>query len=484
MTTTITEYSPIEAGLADLRSRYAGVAWDLRTVAGNEAARKARKELVSLRTTLEERRKELKAPLLDKAKLIDTEAKRITGELLAIETPIDEQIKADEARRESERKAKAEAERQRVAAIRAQIDGIAAKAAGAVRVRKSSAAAGVLAELLAVEVDDVALAEYADEARKVLADAIEAVRAHVAGLKEQEAEAARIAAERAELERQKAEAAERERAERERLAAERAEQDRIARETRAAEEARLRAIREQQEAEARAERERLEAAQAEVERQRQEQERAAREQQERLEAEARAERERIEAARAAYLREQEEREIADRKRREEIERQAEDLARREREQREREEAEQRAAEAARVRAAHIAMQEASRIPIETEATACEQTSTFDLISHLARQIAFSKRTFGPGARLEGVIDHIARELIEVRESGGALEEWVDVIILAFDGAWRSGASPAQIVAAIVAKQEKNEVRKWPDWRTADRGRAIEHLRDTQDAAQA
>lgn len=347
MTNAVAEYRPIEAGLADLRSRYAGVAWDLKSVAGNDAARKARREIVTVRTTLEECRKVIKAPLLARAKLIDDEAKRITGELLAIERPIDEQIKADEARREAERQAKAEAERRRVAAIRAQIDGIAAKATGALRLRKSGAAAGVLAELLAVEVDEVALAEYADEARKVLADAIEAVRAHVAGLKEQEAEAARIAAERAELERQKAEAAERERAERERLAAERAEQDRIARETRAAEEARLRAIREQQEAEARAERERLEAAQAEVERQRQEQERAAREQQERLKAEARAERERIEAARA------------------EVDRQRADVERREHEQREREEAEQRAAEAARVRAAELAAQDAARNMAQT-----------------------------------------------------------------------------------------------------------------------
>ena len=43
MTTAITEYSPIEVGLVDLRQRYAGVALDLRTVAGNDAARKARK---------------------------------------------------------------------------------------------------------------------------------------------------------------------------------------------------------------------------------------------------------------------------------------------------------------------------------------------------------------------------------------------------------------------------------------------------------
>jgi hypothetical protein len=101
---------------------------------------------------------------------------------------------------------------------------------------------------------------------------------------------------------------------------------------------------------------------------------------------------------------------------------------------------------------------------------------FHLEAHLRRQQAFSEKTFGPGARVEGVTDHIAKELAEVRESGGALAEWVDVIILGFDGAWRSGATPEQIVAAIVAKQKKNEARAWPDWRTAEPGKAIEHNR--------
>lgn len=73
-------------------------------------------------------------------------------------------------------------------------------------------------------------------------------------------------------------------------------------------------------------------------------------------------------------------------------------------------------------------------------------------------------------------DHIAKELKEVRDSGGDLKEWVDVIILGFDGALRSGATPAQVIEAIVAKQAKNESRTWPDWRAADPGKAIEHDR--------
>lgn len=101
---------------------------------------------------------------------------------------------------------------------------------------------------------------------------------------------------------------------------------------------------------------------------------------------------------------------------------------------------------------------------------------FDLAAHLRRQAAFSERTFGPGARVEGVCDHIRKELAEVQDSGGSLAEWADVIILAFDGAWRSGATPEQVIEAVVAKQARNESRRWPDWRTAPPGRAIEHDR--------
>ena len=101
---------------------------------------------------------------------------------------------------------------------------------------------------------------------------------------------------------------------------------------------------------------------------------------------------------------------------------------------------------------------------------------FDLVSHLRRQADFSLRTFGPGMRLQGVLDHIRKELVEVEESGGALAEWVDVILLALDGAWRAGNQPEQIAEAIAAKQSKNEGRAWPDWRTVEPGKAIEHIR--------
>ena len=103
----------------------------------------------------------------------------------------------------------------------------------------------------------------------------------------------------------------------------------------------------------------------------------------------------------------------------------------------------------------------------------------DLITHLFRQRAFSMRVFGPGERAAGIVDHIRKELHEIEEAPDDLEEWVDVVILALDGAWRAGYSPIEIAKKIEAKQAKNEGRTWPDWRTAEPGKAIEHVRDDQ-----
>lgn len=125
--------------------------------------------------------------------------------------------------------------------------------------------------------------------------------------------------------------------------------------------------------------------------------------------------------------------------------------------------------------------------LETDCSDCDATgeaqqepaASIDA-SHLERQREFSLKTFGPGARTNGVLDHIAKELNEIREAPEDISEWVDVIILAFDGAWRAGWEPQQIIDAIVAKQSKNEQREWPDWRTADPDKAIEHVRASED----
>lgn len=95
--------------------------------------------------------------------------------------------------------------------------------------------------------------------------------------------------------------------------------------------------------------------------------------------------------------------------------------------------------------------------------------------YVAHQREWSAATFGPGGRPKGVVDHIRKELIEVEDDPTDLGEWVDIIILAFDGAWRAGHEPQAIIDAVAAKQARNESRTWPDWRTQDPDRAIEHM---------
>jgi hypothetical protein len=107
--------------------------------------------------------------------------------------------------------------------------------------------------------------------------------------------------------------------------------------------------------------------------------------------------------------------------------------------------------------------------------------TFDLVEHLERQRKFSENTFGPGERAAGIIAHIKKELDEIEENTLDLEEWIDVVILAFDGAWRSGYTSDQITDMLRKKQVKNELRLWPDWRKAKLGEPIEHIRQAKES---
>ncbi len=97
--------------------------------------------------------------------------------------------------------------------------------------------------------------------------------------------------------------------------------------------------------------------------------------------------------------------------------------------------------------------------------------------HLAEQKLWSELTFGPGKRTKGIISHIFSELLEIEETPDDLYEWVDVIILAFDGAWRAGYEPQDIIDAIKTKQAKNETRIWPDWRAHGQDEAILHVKE-------
>jgi hypothetical protein len=208
----LTEFSRVEAGLAALRERHGNTVYEVTTTAGMDAAKAARAEIREPRFAVEKVRKAAKAPLLELGRRIDAEAIRITEAILAIEEPIDDQIKAEEARKAAEKEAKraAEVERLRLEAaakLKAEEDRLATERAEIVRQQAAVAAERAKAE-----------AEAAAERKKIDAEAAAARRKAEADMAKAEAQ---MAAERAKLAAERARADEQAAAERARIKAER-----------------------------------------------------------------------------------------------------------------------------------------------------------------------------------------------------------------------------------------------------------------------
>lgn len=244
ITTEISEYTETAAALAGFRQKYEKAVFPVATTDGMRKAIEARRELRDTRVALEKRRKEIKEPALRRCQLIDSEAKRITAELEALEEPIDAQIKAEEQRKENEKR-----ERERIIAERAEKY----RAAVSFPAELVAKAANRSAHDIEDAVGELAKANLSEdwmtpEQREAIDAAIVAAHDKLSEMQElalaREAEAAELARQRAELERQQAE-----------LAAAQAA-------AAAAQEAAEAAQRAAQEAEARAERERVEREQA------------------------------------------------------------------------------------------------------------------------------------------------------------------------------------------------------------------------------
>jgi hypothetical protein len=233
METGIQEYSPTTAALAKLKAELAGKKYDVSTTAGMNVAKVDRRELVSLRTSLESKRKEIKAPALAHCKLIDDEAKRITAELVALEQPIDILIKEEEARKEEIR---LEKERQAAAAQKILDDKIIEIGKLPLRCigQDSHEITVFMAALEAREIGGEFVGDTRTRAELAKSEAVAEIRVYLAQVKENEEKAAILKAEQeAEAARLEAERVEREAAEKIRLAevakqqAELAEQKRL-----------------------------------------------------------------------------------------------------------------------------------------------------------------------------------------------------------------------------------------------------------------
>lgn len=251
----ITDINAVSVGIADLKSQYGGIVYEVATTAGMDAAKAARLAVRNPRYEVERIRKAAKAPLLTLGKKLDAEAARIEGELLQIERPIDQQIKTEEDRKDRERQAKIDAELKRVADLQERV----AELRGCQTLSPTSGAALVASHIADLErlVVDESFQEFQQQAEDAKAAGLARLRSVYIAAVAHEAEQARIKVEREELARlREAEAL--------RVAQEnarRAEEERAAKVARDAETARhneqLRKQREEQEAAASAERMRI-----------------------------------------------------------------------------------------------------------------------------------------------------------------------------------------------------------------------------------
>ena len=98
------------------------------------------------------------------------------------------------------------------------------------------------------------------------------------------------------------------------------------------------------------------------------------------------------------------------------------------------------------------------------------SSTFALFLELA---AFGKSSIPPN------LDWGDQVTEKMHGPGASLPEFRQKIVR--DAANRAFNTPIgrdqRPLSALVEKQTRNEARKWPGWRTAEPGKAIEHVRD-------
>lgn len=103
----------------------------------------------------------------------------------------------------------------------------------------------------------------------------------------------------------------------------------------------------------------------------------------------------------------------------------------------------------------------------------------NLIDYIQRHIKWSRATFGKGKFTQRLTNHIRKELREIEAAPTDLEEWIDVLILGLDGAWRAGHSAEEITLMLEAKLKKNKSRVFllPDDpnEPAEHDRSLDHL---------
>jgi hypothetical protein len=205
----VIKYDITDAALDKLQEKYAEVP-DVNSKEGYEAVKSGIREVRKLRTSVEKKRKELKADALEYGRRVDAEAKRITDALLSIEEPMKEAKQEFDAKKEAEKQAKIRAEEERKQKIEDKIAAIKNSPVACV----SASSEDIETQIKALEGIDVTVEEYEEYHPVAAAAKVEAV-AHLKQLYDEAVrretedrlraeEEERLAKEKAEFEQQRA----------------------------------------------------------------------------------------------------------------------------------------------------------------------------------------------------------------------------------------------------------------------------------------
>lgn len=210
---TVKELDSVEAGMARMRKRYENVVFNVSTTKGMKEATDARMAIreprYKVKTALDAGKKQLNTLKGD----LTTRAEALIADIMLLETPIHEQIVAEEQRKAKEKEEREAADRQRILAITERIAAIRATATRAAECRTAERVGQILAALEAT--DMTGFDEFEAEAQAAHTIALDAVRtlhqAKQADEREreerrqaQEAEEARLKKQREELAAQQA----------------------------------------------------------------------------------------------------------------------------------------------------------------------------------------------------------------------------------------------------------------------------------------
>ncbi len=101
----------------------------------------------------------------------------------------------------------------------------------------------------------------------------------------------------------------------------------------------------------------------------------------------------------------------------------------------------------------------ARVWLRPLTNACASITPISLDDLAEQKAKWSLKTFGPGARTRGLVEHIRRELDEILAKPDDLTEPVDVILLAMDLYARAGGR--NLLADLWDKHRINTARTWP-----------------------